>query len=84
MPPQKSELNSMVLSAPESTSIPLLTVSRWAALTGTPIGVAEAHADRRLIPIFRVGKHRYVNVELLRQRALSSDFASSTFGSSNT
>lgn len=75
MPLQKSELNIMASAVPENTLIPLLTVSRWAALTGTPLGVAEAHADRRLIPIFRVGKHRYVNVELLRQRALSSDFA---------
>jgi hypothetical protein len=54
-------------------AVPLVSVAMWATLTGTPLGVAEAHADRRLIPIYRVGKYRYVNLEVLRQRALSAE-----------
>ncbi len=60
---------------PHPVSMPLVSVATWAQWTGTPLGVAEAHADRRLIPIFRVGKYRYVNLEVLRRRALDAELS---------
>lgn len=49
---------------------PLLTVERFAELIGLPVGVCQAQADRHLWPIVRVGKRRFINVELVRKQAL--------------
>jgi hypothetical protein len=57
-----------------SIVLPFLTVERFADLVGLPVGVCEAHADRRLIPIFRLGKRRLVNIELLRKQMLDQEF----------
>ena len=51
---------------------PLLTVERFAELIGLPIGVCQAQADRQLWPIVRVGKRRFINVELIRKQALEA------------
>lgn len=53
---------------------PLMTVERFADLIGLPIGVCEAQADRHLWPIVRIGKRRFINVELVRKRALEAEF----------
>lgn len=58
------------LSFPALVNTPLLTVSRFAELVGLDVGVCEAQADRKLWPIVRIGKRRFINVEILRQRAL--------------
>lgn len=51
---------------------PLLTVERFAELIGLPVGVCQAQADRQLWPIVRVGKRRFINVELVRKQALEA------------
>lgn len=53
---------------------PLMTVERFAELVGLPIGVCEAQADRHLWPIVRIGKRRFINVELVRKQALEAEF----------
>jgi len=61
-----SELNIPLATAP------LLTVERFAELIGLPLGVCQAQADRHLWPIVRVGKRRFINVELIRKQALEA------------
>lgn len=52
---------------------PVMTVERFAELVGLPVGVCEAQADRHLWPIIRIGKRRFINVELVRKKALEAD-----------
>ncbi len=50
---------------------PLLTAEAFSEASGMPLGVVQAQMDRRILPVVRLGKRRMVNVEALRQRALS-------------
>lgn len=52
--------------------VPLMTVELFAELIGLPVGVCQAQADRQLWPIVRVGKRRFINVELVRKQALEA------------
>jgi hypothetical protein len=54
-----------------SSYLPILTAERYALLSGSAIGVVEAQMDRRLLPVFVIGKRRFVNIEALRQRAIA-------------
>jgi hypothetical protein len=51
--------------------IPIMTAEVFSHQTGLPIGVVKAQMDRRLLPVLRVGKRRFVNLEVLRQMALA-------------
>ena len=48
--------------------VPILTAEKFAALVGLPVGVVEAQLDRRHLPIYKIGKRRFINLEILRQR----------------
>lgn len=52
---------------------PLMTVERFAELVGLPVGVCQAQADRRLWPVIKIGKRRFINVELLRKQVLEAE-----------
>lgn len=59
-------------------SIPIITAERFAEITGTPLGVIEAQLDRRILPVLRIGKRRFINLEVLRQMALSEGLSKSS------
>lgn len=66
-------INSAI-SIAEAELAPLMTVERFAELVGLPVGVCQAQADRHLWPIVKVGKRRFINVELVRKQALEAEF----------
>lgn len=51
--------------------VSILTAERFADLVGLPVGVVEAQLDRRILPVFKIGKRRFVNLEALRQRVIT-------------
>lgn len=51
--------------------LPALTAEKFSELSGLPLGVVNAQLDRRILPVLRLGKRRLVNVEALRQLAIS-------------
>jgi hypothetical protein len=53
------------------SSLPILSAEKFADAVGIPIGVVEAQMDRRLLPVSRIGKRRFVNLELLRKKCIS-------------
>lgn len=67
----KPDTTQAPLTSSETT--PLMTVERFADWLGLPVGVCQAQADRRLWPIVRIGKRRFINVELVRKQALEAD-----------
>jgi hypothetical protein len=56
------------------TQVSILTAEKFAETVGLPVGVVEAQLDRRALPVLKIGKRRFVNMEALRQRALSEDY----------
>ena len=67
----QTQLVSHLESSFSSSYLPILTAERYAQLSGSAIGVVEAQMDRRLLPVFSIGKRRFVNIEALRQRAIA-------------
>ncbi|WP_124612679.1 hypothetical protein [Burkholderia sp. Bp9143] len=55
-------------------AIPLMTREAFAAAIGLPITVLVAQAERGYWPVVRVGKRVFINVELVRKRALEQEF----------
>ena len=51
--------------------LPILSAEKFADAVGLPIGVVEAQLDRRQLPVLKIGKRRFINMELLRQTCLS-------------
>ena len=60
----------------DQAHVSILTAERFAELVGLPVGVVEAQLDRRILPVLKIGKRRFVNLEALRQRAISEGFDS--------
>jgi hypothetical protein len=60
----------------DQAQVSILTAERFADLVGLPVGVVEAQLDRRILPVIKIGKRRFVNLEALRQRAISEGFDS--------
>jgi hypothetical protein len=56
--------------------VSILTAEKFAELVGLPVGVVDAQLDRRILPVIKIGKRRFVNLEALRQRAISEGFDS--------
>ena len=56
----------------QKTPIPIMSAQKFSELTGLPVGVVNAHMDRRILPVLRLGKRRMVNLEKLREMASSS------------
>lgn len=56
----------------EDVLLPILSSRRFADLVGLPLGVIEAQMDRRILPVFRLGKRRMVNLEALRAQAIKA------------
>jgi hypothetical protein len=54
------------------SSLPIMTAQAFASLNHLPIGVVEAQMDRRHLPVFRVAKRRFINLEALRLIAAQS------------
>ncbi len=52
--------------------VPFLTSEAFAKASGLPLGVVEAQMDRRILPVYRLGKRRLVNLEALREQALAA------------
>ena len=50
--------------------VPVLTLKKFGELVGLEPGVLSAQVDRGYWPTLKVGKRVFVNVELVRQRAL--------------
>jgi hypothetical protein len=64
-------MNSLTkLPSNATIGFPILTAEKFAEAVGLPIGVVEAQMDRRLLPIAKIGKRRFVNIEILRQSCL--------------
>lgn len=57
-----------------SISTPLLTREAFASAVGLPAGVIIAQCDKGYWPTMKVGKRVFVNVELIRKRALEQEF----------
>jgi hypothetical protein len=55
-------------------SVPLMTREAFAAAVGLPVTVLIAQAERGYWPEVRVGKRVFINVELVRKRALEREF----------
>ncbi|WP_186223174.1 hypothetical protein [Burkholderia gladioli] len=60
--------------SPVSISTPLLTREAFASAVGLPAGVIIAQCDKGYWPTMKVGKRVFVNVELIRKRALEQEF----------
>jgi hypothetical protein len=58
------------------SQVSILTAEKFAELVGLPVGVVDAQLDRRILPVIKLGKRRFVNLEALRQRAISEGFDS--------
>ncbi|MBN3731861.1 hypothetical protein [Burkholderia sp. Tr-20390] len=56
-------------------SVPVMTREAFAAAIGLPVTVLVAQAERGYWPEIRVGKRVFINVELVRKRALEKEFA---------
>ncbi|WP_186165265.1 hypothetical protein [Burkholderia gladioli] len=56
-------------------NVPLMTREAFAAAVGLPITVLVAQAERGYWPEVRVGKRVFINVELVRKRALEQEFS---------
>lgn len=54
--------------------MPLMTRESFAAAIGLPASVFIAQADRGYWPTVKIGKRVFVNVELVRKRALEAEF----------
>ena len=65
----RSNLSDMTQSQAGSL-LPILTAEKFAEAVGLPIGVVEAQMDRRLLPVAKIGKRRFVNLEALRLSCL--------------
>lgn len=55
-------------------TVPLMTRESFAAAIGLPASVFIAQADRGYWPTMKIGKRVFVNVELVRKRALEAEF----------
>ncbi len=44
----------------------LVTAERYAELVGLPIGVVRGQLDRRQLPVYKIGKRRFINMIQLR------------------
>lgn len=44
----------------------LVTAEKYAELVGLPIGVVRGQLDRRQLPVYKVGKRRFINLVKLR------------------
>ena len=53
-----------------SFSLPLLSAEKFADAIGISLGVVEGQMDRRLRPVVKIGKRRFVNIEALRLTCL--------------
>ena len=49
--------------------VPLMTQQAYALACGLSPEVVRGHVSRGYLPSVRVGRHRMINVEALRQRA---------------
>jgi len=60
--------------APPGLSMPLMTRELFAAAIGLPPSVIIAQSERGYWPTVKVGKRVFVNVELVRKRALDAEY----------
>lgn len=44
----------------------IVTAEKYAELVGLPIGVVRGQLDRRQLPVYKVGKRRFINLIKLR------------------
>jgi excisionase family DNA binding protein len=51
-------------------NVPILSAERYAQSIGWSLAMVEEHMDRGELPSLIIGKHRLVNMEALRQRAI--------------
>lgn len=56
-------------------NVPLMTREAFALAIGLPLTVLVAQAERGYWPEMRVGKRVFINVELVRKRALEKEFS---------
>ncbi|HEX7029297.1 MAG TPA: hypothetical protein VF254_01785 [Gammaproteobacteria bacterium] len=54
-------------------AVPVMTKERFARLVGVEVGVVRGMLDRRHLPAIKIGRHRFVNVAVLRARCLAED-----------
>ncbi|WP_426342807.1 hypothetical protein ACN9MZ_14600 [Pseudoduganella sp. S-14] len=66
--PKFEQLASMQLS------IPLMTRESFAQAIGLPPSVIIAQSERGYWPTVKIGKRVFVNVELVRKRALDAEY----------
>lgn len=43
-----------------------MSAEKYAELVGLPIGVVRGQLDRRQLPVYKVGKRRFINLVQLR------------------
>ncbi len=47
-------------------SLMIVTAEKYAEMVGLPIGVVRGQLDRRQLPVYKVGKRRFINLIQLR------------------
>lgn len=60
--------------AKNAISVPLMTRECFAAAIGLPASVFIAQTSRGYWPTLKIGKRVFVNIELIRKRALEAEF----------
>ncbi|MBU3545485.1 hypothetical protein ICN49_11195 [Polynucleobacter sp. MWH-Mekk-B1] len=50
----------------QTNSLMIVTAEKYAEMVGLPIGVVRGQLDRRQLPVYKVGKRRFINLLQLR------------------
>ncbi|MGQ0333105.1 DNA-binding protein [Halomonas elongata] len=53
--------------------VPLMTLERFAELSGLEQGVVYGHVRRGYLPAVKMGKYRLINIALLQAQCLSQE-----------
>jgi hypothetical protein len=63
-----------IADIPPPANVPVMTRAAFALAIGLPLTVLTAQAERGYWPEIRIGKRVFINVELVRKRALEKEF----------
>lgn len=69
------ENNNLSVNNTSSNYVPVLVSrERFSEMVGLPVGVIIGFINRGYLPTMTIGKYNLVNLELLRKRALETEF----------
>lgn len=55
-----------IMYSEHETALMIVTAEKYAEMVGLPIGVVRGQLDRRQLPVYKVGKRRFINLIQLR------------------